>query len=98
MDFFQHAAYLTARVPRCKCEQHGVQTVDVPWGWKGSGFTLRFEALIMVLVGAMPVNAVARLVGEHDTRIWRVLKHPVEAAWAKLDCSKVETICVDEKS
>ena len=98
LDFFQHSAYLTARVPRCKCEQHGVKTVDVPWGRKGSGFTLMFEALIMVLVGAMPVNAVARLVGEHDTRIWRVLKHHVDEARAKLDFSEVETICVDEKS
>ena len=98
LDFFQHAAYLTARVPRCTCEEHGVKTVDVPWGRKGSGFTLLFEALIMVLVREMPVNAVARLVGEHDTRIWRVLNHHVAEARAKLDFSKVETICVDEKS
>lgn len=98
LDFFQHAAYLTARVPRCHCEEHGVKTVEVPWGRKGSGFTLLFEALIMVLVREMPVNAVARLVGEHDTRIWRVLNHHVEEARAKLDFSKVETICVDEKS
>ena len=98
LDFFQHAAYLTARVPRCNCEEHGVKTVDVPWGRKGSGFTLLFEALIMVLVREMPVNAVARLVGEHDTRIWRVLNHHVEEARAKLDFSQVKTICVDEKS
>ena len=98
LDFFQHAAYLTARVPRCHCETHGVKTVEVPWGRKGSGFTLMFEALIMVLVREMPVNAVARLVGEHDTRIWRVLNHHVEEARAKLDFSKVETICVDDKS
>jgi transposase len=57
-----------------------------------------FEALIMVLAGAMPVNAVARLVGEHDTRIWRVMRHHVDEARAKLDFSEVETICVDEKS
>jgi transposase len=98
LDFFQHSAYLTARVPRCKCDEHGVKTVDVPWGRKGSGFTLMFEALIMVLVREMPVNAVARLVGEHDTRIWRVLNHHVEEARAKLDFSKVDTVCVDEKS
>ena len=98
LDFFQHAAYLTARVPRCNCEEHGVKSVEVPWGRKGSGFTLLFEALIMVLVREMPVNAVARLVGEHDTRIWRVLNHHAEEARAKLDFSQVQTICVDEKS
>ncbi len=33
----------------------------------------------MALVSAMPVNAVARLVGEHDTRLWRVIHHYVNA-------------------
>jgi transposase len=72
--------------------------VDVPWGRKGSGFTLLFEALIVVLVREMPVNAVVRLVGEHDARIWRVLNHHVEEARAKLDFSSFKTICLDEKS
>jgi len=39
LDFFQHAAYLTARVPRCKCDEHGVKQVAVPWAREGSGFT-----------------------------------------------------------
>ena len=98
LDFFQHAAYLTARVPRCDCDEHGIKTVDVPWARKGSGFTLMFEGLLMILVREMTVNAVARLVGEHDTRIWRVLKHHVDEARSRQDFSKVQTIAVDEKS
>jgi len=39
MDFFQHSAYLTARVPRCDCDDHGVKQVSVPWARPGSGFT-----------------------------------------------------------
>jgi transposase len=69
MDFFQHQAYLTARVPRVECPQHKVRLVAVPWARPGSGFTLLFEALIMAMVAEMPVNAVAGLVGEYDTRI-----------------------------
>ncbi len=98
LEFFQRAAYLTARVPRCNCDEHGIKTVDVPWARKGSGFTLMFEGLIMMLVREMTVNAVARLVGEHDTRIWRVLNHHVDEARAKQNFSKVQTIAVDEKS
>ena len=67
LDFFQHSAYLTARVPRCRCDQHGVKQVEVPWARPGSGFTLLFEALLMALMREMPVKAVARIVGEHDT-------------------------------
>ena len=52
-DFFQHSAYLTARVPRCTCGEHGVKQVQVPWARPGPGFTLLFEALMMMLVKAI---------------------------------------------
>jgi len=96
LDFFQHAAYLTARVPRCKCDEHGVKQVAVPWAREGSGFTLLFEALIMTLVQGMPVAAAARLVGEHDTRIWRILHHHVDEARSQKDMSSVTQLGIDE--
>lgn len=82
----------------CNCDEHGIRTGDVPWVRKGSGFTLLFEVLILALVRAMTVNAVARLVGERDTRIWRVLDQHVDKARAKRDFSEVKTIAIDEKS
>jgi transposase len=96
MNFFQYAAYLTARVPRCKCDKDGTKQVEVPWARPGSGFTLMFEALLMTLVQVMPVNAVAKLVGEHDTRIWRLLHFHVEDARTRVDMSEVARIGVDE--
>ena len=96
LDFFQHAAYLTARVPRCKCDEHGVRQVEVPWARKGSGFTLLFEALLMALVREMPVRAVARIVGEHDTRLWAVMHHYVDKARAEVSLADVTRIGVDE--
>lgn len=36
--FFQHEAYLTARVPRVKCNQCGIHLVNVPWARAGSSF------------------------------------------------------------
>src|SRR5688572_19061152 len=47
LDFFQHEAYLHARVPRVECKHHGVRLVGVPWARPGSGFTLLFEALLL---------------------------------------------------
>jgi transposase len=96
MNFFQYAAYLTARVPRCHCDQDGTKQVEVPWARPGSGFTLMFEALLMTLVQVMPVNAAAKLVGEHDTRIWRLLHFHVEDARTRVDMSEVCRIGVDE--
>ena len=98
LDFFQHEAYLTARVPRVICPEHGVHRVLVPWARPESGFTVLFEALVMALAKEMPVAALARLVGEHDTRIWRIVHHYVDAARARLDLSDVRRLGVDETS
>lgn len=98
LDFFQHQAFLEARVPRVRCPEHGVRLVVVPWARPGSGFTLLFEALIMTLAAEMPIAAIGELVGEHDTRLWRVVHHHVEAALAGQDLSGVQRLGVDETS
>jgi transposase len=96
LNFFQHQAYLTARVPRIRCETCGIKTVNVPWSRPDSGFTLLFEALVMTMVSAMPVAAVARIVGEHDTRLWRVIHHYVDQARARMDAAEVTDVAIDE--
>lgn len=96
LNFFQHEAYLHARVPRVSCDRCGVHRVSVPWAREGSGFTLLFEALVMTLVAAMPVAAAARLVGEHDTRLWRVIHHYVDKAREREDFSAVRHVAFDE--
>ncbi len=96
LDFFQHQAFLTARVPRISCTKCGVKQINVPWARKGSGFSLLFEALAMTLVAHMPVAAAARLVGEHDTRLWRIVFHYVKAAVARMDLADLRRVCIDE--
>jgi transposase len=96
LNFFQHQAYLNARVPRVRCDTCGIKTVGVPWARPDSGFTLLFEALVMTMISAMPVKAVARIVGEHDTRLWRMVHHYVDAARARGDASGVTRLAIDE--
>jgi transposase len=96
LNFFQHQAYLNARVPRVRCGACGIKTVSVPWARPDSGFTLLFEALLMAMISAMPVKAVARMVGEHDTRLWRVVHHYVAQGRARIDASDVTQIAIDE--
>jgi transposase len=98
LNFFQHEAFLHGRVPRVRCGEHGVRQVAVAWAREGSGFTLLFEALAMLLMREMPVKAAARIVSEQDTRLWRVLLHYVEVARAKEDFSQVRQVGVDETS
>jgi len=98
LNFFEHEAYLHARLPRTECPDCGVKTVAVPWAREGSGFTLLFEAFVMTLAKEMPVNAIARLVGEYDTRIWRILTYYVEQARRGQDYSQVQELGIDETS
>jgi len=96
LDFFQHQAFLHARTPRITCPDCGVKQIAVPWARAGSGFTLLFEALAMTLMTAMPVAVAARIIGEHDTKLWRVLHHWVEAARARADYADVKRVAIDE--
>jgi transposase len=98
MDFFQHRAYLTARVPRVVCPEHKVRLVAVPWARERSGFTLLFEALVMAMVAEMPVATLAGLVGEDDMRIWRIVHHYVDEAVEAQELSGVERVGIDETS
>jgi transposase len=96
LNFWQHQTYLTARVPRVRCEACGVKTVSVPWSRAGSGFTLLFEAHVMDLIPAMPVAAAARMIGEHDTRLWRIIHHYVDAARARAGHGGISRVAFDE--
>jgi len=98
LNFFQHEAYLTARVPRVICAEHGTLQVKVPWARERSDFTLLFEALVMALVKEMPVKAIGGLVGEHDTKIWRIVHHYVDRAVEAQDLSGLERAGIDETS
>ena len=98
LDFFQHRTVLHARVPRVVCPECGVRKVATPWARAGSGFTLVFEAFVLTLAKAMPIANAARLLGEHDTRVWRIVEHYVWRAVDRLDLSPVRRIAADETS
>ena len=96
LNFFQHKTYLHARRPRIDCEDCGVKTVKVPWGRQGSGFTYLFESFVMILAREMSVSAISRILNEHDTRIWRILRHYVDEARKREDLYGVTKVGVDE--
>ena len=97
MNFFQHEAYLSAKVPRIRCKKCGAtRQVEVPWARSGSGFTLLFEALVMTLAKAMPIKTLAQYVNEHDTRLWRIIHHYVEKGRDNADYSDVSEVGFDE--
>ncbi len=99
LNFFQYETHLRAKQPRVKCDRHKVKVVNLPWARPGSGFTLLFEALVMAFAqNGMTGNAIARIVGEHDTLIWRIIRHYIEEARTRENFSEVKSVGVDETS
>ncbi len=99
LDFWNWKTYIHARVPRTDCTNcKKVILVPVKWSRPKSHFTLQFDAWAMRLMAEMPVNAAARELREHDTRMWRIFHHYVNQAMEQLDLSAVKRIAVDETS
>ena len=96
LNFFQHHCFITARVPRVDCPDHGVKRAAVPWARPGSKFTLLFEQAALILVREMPVLAAARFMGITDKRLWRLVAHYVRRAVGELDLSAVRAVGLDE--
>lgn len=98
LNFFQFPCELVAKVPRVKLPGGEVRTVEVPWARPGSGFTLLFEALAVLLATEMSMSAAGEYLDEHDTRLWRAVGHHVAAAHAKENWGMVTSVAVDETS
>ena len=99
LNIFQHRCEITCRLPRGKCKQCGhVFRVRPPWEGLSMHFTKEFEAFALLLMREMPVSRVAELMGETDTRLWRMLFRQVDAAYAEADFSNVCCVGVDEMS
>jgi transposase len=99
LNVFEHRCEITCRLPRGKCRQEGhVFRVRPPWEGLSTHFTKEFEAFALLLMREMPMSKVAALVGETDTRLWRMLFRQVDAAYAEADFSNVCCVGVDEMS
>src|SRR5690242_1551018 len=90
LDVFEHRCEIRCRLPRARCEKTGkVYRVRPPWEGLSKHFTKGFEAMSLLLIREMPMAAAARKLKETDTRLWRMLKAHVAAAYPEADWSKV---------
>ncbi len=98
LNFFQHECFLEVRVPRVKLPDGSVRQVQPDWAGKLSGFTLLFEALVLMLAQQMPFRAVARIVGLSPHRVMAICERYVDLATEQADLSGVRSLAIDETS
>lgn len=99
LNVFEHRCEIHCRLPRGqRATDDKVYRVTPPWEGLAKHFTQAFEAMTLLLLRQMPVAAVARHIGETDTRLWRMLHAHVALAWPKADWSGVVCVGCDELS
>lgn len=98
LNFFQHDCRLQVRTPRVKLPNGSVRLVEPDFAGRLAGFTLLFEALILMLAQQMPFAAVGRIVGESAHRVMAVCERYVEIAVGLADFSDVKALAIDETS
>ena len=77
LNFFQHECYLEVRVPLVRLPDCSIRQVEPDWAGRLAGFTLLFEALIMMLCREMTFAAVSRLVGLYWHQVTAICKRYV---------------------
>jgi transposase len=98
LNFFEHECRLQVRTPRVKLPSGSVRLVEPDFAGRLSGFTLLFEAMILMLAQQMPFAAVARIAGESAHRVLAVCARYVDIALGLADFSDVKALAIDETS
>ncbi|MGI8569280.1 MAG: ISL3 family transposase [Methylocella sp.] len=98
LNFFQHECYLEVRVPRVRLPDGSVRQVEPDWVGHLDGFTLLFEALVVLLCQQMPFAAVAQMVGLSWHRVHAVCKRYVDEAVEETDLAELRAVSIDETS
>ncbi len=98
LNFFEHECYLHARVPRVKLESGKVKQIQTPWEGLSNGFTLLFEAFLLQLCQAMPVNKVASITKTSDDKLWSMLEKYIGQTREHEDFQEITSIGLDETS
>jgi transposase len=98
LDTCQYRTILVAEVPRCRCPEHGVHQVRVPWGETGSRFTTMFEALVIDWLRETSMTAVGRNLDLTWDQIDRIMQRAVKRGLERREKAFPEHIGVDETS
>ena len=99
LDTMQFITELVARLPRCRCPEHGVKTVVPPWAAKHSRFTLLFEALaIDVIQACRTVKAAAALLRLSWSAVHAIMARAVERGLERRDERQIAHLGIDEKN
>jgi transposase len=98
LDSCEAKTFVTAAVPRVRCDEHGIKQIDVPWSEPRGRFTLRFEELAIAWLREVSISAVARLMRITWDEANGIMARAVTRGLARREERDVAVIGIDETS
>lgn len=99
LDSCQFQTFLHARIPRVACPEHGIRNTTLPWGERGSRFTLLMESLIIdVLQECQSISGACHLLGISWDEAIGVMTRAVRRGQSRKEQRPLKHIGADEKS
>ena len=99
LDTMQFRTYIHSSVPRVKCIEHGIHTMQAPWANKHSRFTLMFEAFaIDVIKSCRSQKDAATLLNINWHQVHNIMKTAVETGLERRNSEEIPWLGMDEKS
>ena len=97
LNVFNKECVIVCALPRGRRANDGtVYRVTPPWEGRSKHFTQEFEAFALTLMREMPVKRAGEILGESDSRMWRMLFAHVKAAYERLSFENVVWVGADE--
>ena len=97
LNVFNNECVIVCALPRGRRSNDGkVYRVTPPWEGRSKHFTQDFEAFAVTLMREMPVKRAGQILGESDTRMWRMLFAHVKAAYERSSFDNVVWVGADE--
>jgi len=97
LNFFEYECYIKACVPRVKIGNgKGPRIIRVHWEGSKNGFTMLFEAMLLVLCREMAVHTVCRMTNVSDKKMWGLLDLYVGGSRSERNDEHVQRIGIDE--
>jgi len=98
LDSCQFETHLRARIPRVRCDEHGVRQARVPWSEPKSRFTLMFERFAIDVLRETDVQGATELVRISWDQAHHIMQRAVERGLARREHVDVKHMGVDEKA
>ena len=98
LDSCQFQTFLHARIPRVRCDEHGVRQARVPWAEPKSRFTMLFERLAIDVMLNMDLTNAARLLGLSWDEAHHIRERAVARGLSRRSEAPPRRLGVDEKA